>query len=328
LGANVMKLSRRQFLHIAPGAATMTAGSRIARAQAYPTRPVRCIVGYAPGGGTDIFVRLVGQVLPARLGQPFIIENRPGASTNIATETVVRAPADGYTLLGTDAAASINATLYEKLGFNFIRDFAMVGITRGPLVVAVHPSIPVKTIPELIAYAKANPGKLAMASSGSGSTNHLAGELFKAITKIDMTHVPYRGAGPATTDLLGGQVQIMFIALPPSLEHIRAGRLRALAVTTTTRFEALPDVPPASDFVPGYEASQWWGMSVRKGTLEVVYRLNKEVNAILAENQIKARLADLGSELLAGSSDELGAFVTADTENWAKAVKFSGAKPD
>jgi tripartite-type tricarboxylate transporter receptor subunit TctC len=290
---------------------------------------VRCIVGYAPGGGTDIFVRLVGQVLPARLGQPFIIENRPGASTNIATETVVRAPADGYTLLGTDAAASINATLYEKLGFNFIRDFAMVGITRGPLVVAVHPSIPVKTIPELIAYAKANPGKLAMASSGSGSTNHLAGELFKAITKIDMTHVPYRGAGPATTDLLGGQVQIMFIALPPSLEHIRAGRLRALAVTTTTRFEALPDVPPASDFVPGYEASQWWGMSVRKGTpLEVVYRLNKEVNAILAENQIKARLADLGSELLAGSSDELGAFVTADTENWAKAVKFSGAKPD
>jgi tripartite-type tricarboxylate transporter receptor subunit TctC len=271
----------------------------------------------------------VGQALPARLGQPFIIENRPGASTNIATETVVRAPADGYTLLGTDAAASINATLYEKLSFNFTHDFAMVGITRGPLVVAVHPSVPVKTIPELIAYAKANPGKLAMASSGSGSTNHLAGELFKAITGIDMTHVPYRGAGPATTDLLGGQVQIMFIALPPSLEHIRAGRLRALAVTTATRFEALPDIPPASDFVPGYEARQWWGMSVRKGTpLEVVYRLNKEINAILVENQIKARLADLGSELLAGSSDELGAFVVADTENWPKAVKFSAAKPD
>jgi len=324
-----MKLPRRKFLHLAAGVAALPAVSHVARAQVYPTRPVRCIVGYAPGGGTDIFVRLVGQALPARLGQPFIIENRPGASTNIATETVVRVPADGYTLLGTDAAASINATLYDKLSFNFIRDFAMVAITRGPLVVAVHPSVPVKTIPELIAFAKANPGKLAMASSGSGSTNHLAGELFKAITGINLTHVPYRGAGPATTDLLGGQVQIMFIALPPSLEHIRAGRLRALAVTTTTRFEALPDVPPASDFVPGYEASQWWGMSVRKGTpLGIVSRLNKQINAILADDQIKARLADLGSELLAGSSDELGAFVAADTENWAKAVKFSGAKPD
>jgi tripartite-type tricarboxylate transporter receptor subunit TctC len=324
-----MKLPRRQFLHLAAGAAALPAVSRVARAQSYPTRPVRCIVGYAPGGGTDIFVRLVGQLLPAKLGQPFIIENRPGASSNIATETVVRAPADGYTLLGTDAAASINATLYEKLSFNFIRDFAMLAITRGPLVVAVHPSVPVKTIPELIVYAKANPGKLGMASSGSGSTNHLAGELFKAIAGIDMTHVPYRGAGPATTDLLGGQVQIMFIGLPPSLEYIRAGRLRALAVTTATRFEALPDVPPASDFVPGYEANQWWGMSLRKGTSpDIVSRLNKEINAILAENQIKARLADLGSELLAGSSDGLGAFVAADTEKWGKAVKFSGAKPD
>jgi tripartite-type tricarboxylate transporter receptor subunit TctC len=249
-----MKLPRRNFLHLAASVAALPAVSRFAQAQTYPSQPVRCIVGYAPGGGTDIFVRLVGQVLPARLGQPFIIENRPGASSNIATDVVARAPADGYTLLGTDAAASINATLYEKLSFNFIRDFAMVGITRGPLVVAVHPSLPVKTIPELIAYAKANPGKLAMASSGSGSTNHLAGVLFEVITGIDMTHVPYRGAGPATTDLLGGQVQIMFIALPPSLEHIRAGRLRALAVTTVTRFEALPDVPAASDFVPGYEA--------------------------------------------------------------------------
>jgi tripartite-type tricarboxylate transporter receptor subunit TctC len=324
-----LKLPRRKFLDLVAGAAAMPVVSRIARAQAYPTRPVRCIVGYAPGGGTDIFVRLVGQLLPARLGQPFIIENRPGASSNIATETVARSPADGYTLLGTDAAASINATLHEELSFNFIRDFAMVGITRGPLVVAVHPSVPVKTIPELIAYAKANPGKLGMASSGSGSTNHLAGELFKAIAGIDLTHVPYRGAGPATTDLLGGQVQIMFVGLPPSLEHIRTGRLRALAVTTATRFEALPDVPPATDFVPGYEASQWWGMSVRKGTPgDVVYRLNKEINAILAENQIKARLADLGSEPLAGSSDELGAFVAADTEKWGKAVKFFGAKSD
>jgi tripartite-type tricarboxylate transporter receptor subunit TctC len=323
-----MKLPRRKFFHLAAAAAALLAVPRIASTQAYPTRALRCIVGYAPGGGTDIFVRLVGQSLAAHLGQPFVIENRPGASSNIATEAVVRAPADGYTLLGTDAAASINATLYDKLSFNFIRDFAMVGITRGPLVVAVHPSVPVKTIPELIAYAKANPGKLAMASSGSGSTNHLAGELFKAITGVDMTHVPYRGAGPATADLLGGQVQIMFIGLPPSLEHIRAGRLRALAVTTATRFEALP-VPPASDFVPGYEASQWWGMSVRKGTpIEVVYRLNKEINSILAEAQIKVRLADLGSEPLAGSSAELAAFVAADTEKWAKAVKFSGAKPE
>jgi tripartite-type tricarboxylate transporter receptor subunit TctC len=324
-----MKLPRRKFFHLAAAAAALLAVPRIASTQAYPTRALRCIVGYAPGGGTDIFVRLVGQSLAAHLGQPFVIENRPGASSNIATEAVVRAPADGYTLLGTDAAASINATLYDKLSFNFIRDFAMVGITRGPLVVAVHPSVPVKTIPELIAYAKANPGKLAMASSGSGSTNHLAGELFKAITGVDMTHVPYRGAGPATADLLGGQVQIMFIGLPPSLEHIRAGRLRALAVTTATRFEALPDVSPASDFVPGYEASQWWGMSVRKGTpIEVVCRLNKEINSILAEAQIKARLADLGSEPLAGSSAELAAFVAADTEKWAKAVKFSGAKPE
>jgi tripartite-type tricarboxylate transporter receptor subunit TctC len=324
-----MKLPRRKFLHLAASAAALSAVSRIAWAQAYPTRPVRCIVGYAPGGGTDIFVRLVGQSLSARLGQPFVIENRAGASTNIATEAVIRAPADGYTLLGTDAAAAINATLYDKLTFNFIRDIAVVGLTRGPLVVAVHPSVPVKTIPELLAYARANPGKIAMASSGNGSTNHLAGELFKAMAGVDMTHVPYRGAGPATSDLLGGQVQIMFIALPPSLEHIRSGRLRALAVTTVTRFEALPDLPPASDFVPGYEASQWWAIGVRKSTpVEIIDRLNKEINAILAEAQIQARVADLGSATFVGSAAELEKFVIADTEKWGKAVKFSGAKPD
>jgi tripartite-type tricarboxylate transporter receptor subunit TctC len=324
-----MKLPRRQFLHLTAGAAALPAVSRIAWAQTYPTRPVRCIVGYAPGGGTDIFVRLLGQSLPSRLGQPFIIENRPGASSNIATDAVVRAPADGYTLLGTDAAAAINATLYDRLSFNFIRDIALVGMTRGPLVVAVHPSVPVKTIPELLAYARANPGKLAMASAGIGGTNHLAGELFKAMAGVDMTHVPYRGAGPAAADLLGGQVQIMFIGLPPSLEHIRSGRLRALAVTTTTRFEALPDLPPASDFVPGYEASQWWAVGVRKSTPpEIIDRLNKEINAILAETQMKARLADLGSGMFAGSPAELGSFVAADTKKWAKAVKFSGAKPE
>jgi tripartite-type tricarboxylate transporter receptor subunit TctC len=320
---------RRQVLHLAAGAAVLSPLLRMAKAQAYPTRPLRCIVGYAPGGGTDIFVRLVGQSLATRLGQPFIVENRPGASSNIATEAVIRAPADGYTLIGTDAAAAINATLYDKLNFNFIRDIAVVGLTRGPLVVAVHPSVPVKTVPELLAYARANPGKIAMASSGSGSTNHLAGELFKAMAGVDMTHVPYRGAGPATADLLGGQVQIMFIGLPPSLEHIRSGRLRALAVTTATRFEALPDLPPASDFVPGYEAGQWWGVGVRKSTpVEIIDRLNNEINAILAETQIKARLADLGSEAFAGSAADLEKFVIADTEKWGKAVKSSGAKPD
>src|ERR1700676_5295737 len=253
-----MKLPRRSFLHLAAGAAVLPVVPRIANAETYPSRPVHCIVGYAPGGGTDIFVRLVGQLLPARLGQPFVIENRPGASSNLATEMVIRAPADGYTLLGVDAAAAINATLYDNLGFNFVRDIAVVGMTRGPLVVAVHPSVPASTLPEFIAYAKANPGKITMASAGTGSTNHLAGELFKAMSGIDLTHVPYRGAGPAVADLLGGQVQVMFIGLPPSIEHIRLGRLRALAVTTVTRFEALPDLPPAADFVPGYEASQWW----------------------------------------------------------------------
>lgn len=324
-----MKLPRRQFLHLAAGVAALPAVARIAKAQTYPSRPLRCIVGYAPGGGTDIFVRLLGQSLSVRLGQPFVIENRPGASSNIATEAVVRAPADGYTLLATDAAAAINATLYDKLNFNFIRDITVVGMSRGPLVVAVHPSVPVKTIPEFIAYARANPGKIAMASAGTGSTNHLAGELFRAMAGIDITHVPYRGGGPAAADLVGGQVQVMFIALPPSLEHIRSGRLRALAVTTAMRFEALPDVPPAADFVPGYEASQWWAIGLRKSTPpEIIDKLNSEINAILADSQVPARLADLGSAMFAGSPADFEKFVANETEKWGKAVKFSGAKAD
>jgi tripartite-type tricarboxylate transporter receptor subunit TctC len=323
-----MKLPRRLFLRLATGAAVLPLVPRIANAETYPSRPVHCIVGYAPGGGTDIFARLVGQLLPARLGQPFVIENRPGASSNLATEMVIRAPADGYTLLGVDAAAAINATLYDNLGFNFVRDIAIVGMTRGPLVVAVHPSVPASTLPEFIAYAKQNPGKITMASAGTGSTNHLTGELFKAMSGVDLTHVPYRGAGPAVADLLGGQVQVMFTGLPPAIEHIRLGRLRALAVTTATRFEALPELPPVADFVPGYEASQWWAIGLRKSTpAEIVARLNKEINAILADSQITARLRDLGGAMFAESPANLERFLIEDTAKWAKVVKFAAAKP-
>src|SRR3984957_8918495 len=252
----IMDVPRRRFLHLAASAAAVPVVSRTAWAQTYPTRPVRCIVGYPAGGGTDIFVRLLGQMLSERLGQSFIIENRGGASSNIATEAVVRAPADGYLLLGTDAAAAINATLYDNLAFNFIRDIALVGIIRGPLVMMVHPSVPAKTVPEFIAYAKANPGKISEASAGTGNATHMAGELFKVMTHTDLTHVPYRGAAPAISDLLGGQVQVYFGSAPAAIEHIRAGRLRALAVTTLTRFEQLPDAPTVAEFVPGYEASQ------------------------------------------------------------------------
>jgi tripartite-type tricarboxylate transporter receptor subunit TctC len=272
---------------------------------------------------------LVGQSLPSRLGQPFIIENRPGASSNIATEMVVRAPADGYTLLGTDAAAAINATLYDNLNFNFVRDIAVVGMTRGPLVMTVHPSVPARTVPEFIAYAKANPGKVAMASAGNGNSTHMAGELFKVMAGIDMTHVPYRGAGPAVSDLLGGQVQVMFVGVPPAGEHIRAGKLLALAVTTSTRWEALSDIPPVGDFVPGYEASQWWAIGLRKSTpAEIIEKLSKEINAILADPKMQDRLADLGSTMFAGSSADLEKFLADDTVKWAKVVKLSGAKPE
>jgi tripartite-type tricarboxylate transporter receptor subunit TctC len=299
----------------------------MATAQTYPTRPVRFIIGYPPGGSADITARLLGQWLSERLGQPFVIESRPGASTNIATEAVVRAPPDGYTLLLVAPANAINATLYEKLNFNFIHDIAPVaGIIRFPNVMVVNPSVPAKTVPEFIAYAKANPGRLNMASSGNGSTIHVSGELFKMMTGVNMIHVPYRGGAPALTDMISGQVQVMFDNVPTSIEFIRAGKLRALAVTTATRSEVLPDLPTVADFVPGYEASAWYGVGVPKGTPDD--KLNKEINAILAEPKAKARLADLGASLLAGSPADFGKLVADETEKWGKVVKFSGAKPD
>jgi tripartite-type tricarboxylate transporter receptor subunit TctC len=324
-----MKLARRQFVQLAAGAAALPITSRIAGAQTYPARPIRVVVGYAPAGGTDIFVRLIGQPLSDRLGQSLVIENRPGAASNIATDAVVHAPADGYTLLGFDAAAAINATLYERLNFNFIRDISTIGVIRGPLLLIVHPSVPAHSVPEFIAYAKANPGKVSMASAGTGNATHMAGELFKVMTHIEMTHVPYRGAGPAVTDLLGGQVQVYFGSMPPTIEHIRAGKLRMLAVTTATRFETLPDVPTVAEFVPGFEASQWFAVGLRKSTQgEIVDRLNKEINAILADPDMRARLADLGTTVLAGSAADFGKFMVEETEKWAKVVKISGAKAD
>ena len=302
----------------------------MATAQSYPTRPVRFIIGYPPGGSADLTARLLGQWLSERLGQPFVIESRPGASTNIATEAVVRAPPDGYTLLLVAPANAINATLYEKLNFNFIRDIAPVaGIIRFPNVIVVNPSVPAKTVPEFIAYAKANPGRLNMASSGNGSTIHVSGELFKMMTGVNMIHVPYRGGAPALTDMISGQVQVMFDNVPTSIEFIRAGKLRALAVTTATRSEVLPDLPTVADFVPGYEASAWYGVGVPKGTPDdIIDKLNKEINAILAEPKAKARLADLGASLLAGSPADFRKLVADETEKWGKVVKFSGAKPD
>jgi tripartite-type tricarboxylate transporter receptor subunit TctC len=302
----------------------------MATAQSYPTRPVRLIIGYPPGGSADLTARLLGQWLSERLGQPFVIESRPGASTNIATEAVVRAPPDGYTLLLVAPANAINATLYEKLNFNFIREIAPVaGIIRFPNVMVVNPLVPAKTVPEFIAYAKANPGRLNMASSGNGSTIHVSGELFKMMTGVNMVHVPYRGGAPALTDMISGQVQVMFDNVPTSIEFIRAGKLRALAVTTATRSEVLPDLPTVADFVPGYEASAWYGVGVSKGTPDdIIDKLNKEINAILAEPKAKARLADLGASLLAGSPADFGKLVADETEKWGKVVKFSGAKPD
>jgi len=326
-----MKLPhRRQFLHLAAGAAALPALSRIARAQVYPTRPVRVIVPFAPAGTTDIVARLMGQWLSERLGRAFVIENRPGAGTNIGTEVVVRAPPDGYTLLTVGAPAAINATLYDKLNFNFIRDIAPVAaIIREPLVMVVNPSVPAKTVPEFIAYAKANPGKLNMASPGNGSSSHVAGELFKMMTGVNMVHVQYRSSGPALIDLLGGQVQVMFNGAGSSIEYIRAGKLRALAVTTATRSEALPEVPTVGEFVPGYEASAFFGIGAPKDTpAEIVETLNKEINAGLVDPQLKARIAELGGTVLALSPADFGKFIADETEKWAKVVKFSGAKPD
>jgi tripartite-type tricarboxylate transporter receptor subunit TctC len=323
-----MKLPRRTFLHLAAGAAALSAVSRVAWAQAYPSRPVRLIVPAPAGGGYDLAARLISQVLSERLGAPFIVDNRPGAGTNIGTETVVRAPPDGYTLLLVAAANAINATLYEKLNFNFIRDIAPVASIVGvPNVMVVHPSVSARTVPEFIAHAKANAGKLNMASAGNGTTPHLAGELFKMMTGVDMVHVPYRGGGPALTDLIGGQVQVYFGPMPPSIEHIRSGKLRALGVTSAGRSQALPDIPSVSDFVPGYEASQWHGIGVPKNTpSEIIDKLNKEINASLVDLKMKARLADLGGTPLVGSPADFSRLIAEDTEKWAKVIKFAGIK--
>jgi tripartite-type tricarboxylate transporter receptor subunit TctC len=306
------------------------AGIGGAAALDYPTRPVHWIVGYPAGGSTDIVARLMGQYLSEKLGQQFIIENRPGAGNNIGTEAVVRAPADGYTLLLINPANAINTTLYANLNFDFIRDIAPVaGFIRVPNVMEVNPSVPAKTVAEFIAYAKANPGKINLASSGSGTSIHMSGELFKMMTGVNMVHVPYRGSAPMLTDLLGGQVQVTFDNMPSSIEHIRAGKLRPLAVTTTARSEALPDTPVLADTVPGYEASAWFGAGAPKGTpSEIIEKLNKEINAGLADPKMQARLADLGGMLMAGSPADFGKIIVEETEKWAKVVKFSGAKAE
>jgi tripartite-type tricarboxylate transporter receptor subunit TctC len=321
---------RRQFLHLTAGAAALPVMSRIARAQAYPTRPVHLIVGYAAGGTNDIIARLVGQSLSERLGQQFLIENRPGAGTNIATEAAVNAPADGYTLLLVGPANAINATLYEKLNFNFLRDIVPVGgVVRVPLVMAVNPSLPAKTIPEFIAYAKANPGKISMASAGIGSAPHVGGELFKMMAGVDMVHVPYRGDGPALTDLIGGQVQVYFSGLAPSLDHFKTGNLRPLGVTAAKRSDALPDVPAIGEFVLGYEASTSFGVGAPKNTpIEIVGKLNTEINTALTNSRLQVKLTELAGLLLPGSPSDFGRLIAEETEKWAKVVKFAGLKPE
>jgi tripartite-type tricarboxylate transporter receptor subunit TctC len=310
--------------------ATLALAGSAARALDYPTRPVHIVVGYPAGGSTDIIARLIGQYLADRLGQQFVIDNRPGAGNNIGTELVANAAPDGYTLLLVNPANGINATLYERLPFNFIRDIAPVaGLIRVPNVMEVNPGVPARTVAEFITYAKANPGKINMASSGSGTSVHVSGELFKMMAGIDMLHVPYRGAAPALTDLMGGQVQVLFDNLPSSIEYIRVGRLRALAVTTAARSAALPGVPTVADTVPGYEASAWFGLGAPKGTpAEVIDKLNQAVNAGLADAKLKARFEDLGGMMLAGSAADFSKLIVAETEKWAKVVKFSGAKPE
>ena len=325
-----MKLPRRTFLHLATGAAALPILSRVAQAQTYPTRPVRVTVGFTPGSAPDIVARLMGQWLSERLGQQFIVENRPGAGGNIGTEMVVRAPADGYTLLLVGAPNAINTTLYDKLSFNFLRDIAPVaGIERARLVMVVHPSFPAKTVPEFIAFAKANPRKVSMASPGNGSSPHVSGELFKMMASIDMIHVPYRGGGQVMTDLIAGQVQVSFIGLAVAIEHIRSGKLRALAVTTATRADVLPDIPTVGDFVPGYEASAFWGVGAPRNTpAEIIDKLNKEINAGLSDPELRRRLAEGGGIVLAGSPADFGKFIGDETEKWAKVIKFAGIRPE
>ena len=324
-----MKLPRRRFLHLAAGAAALPAVSRIARAQTYPVRPVRVIAATAAGAAPDILARLMGQWLSERLGQQFVVENRPGAGSNIGTEAVVRAAPDGYTLLLVQPAAAINATLYDKLSFNFARDIAPVAsFVRVPLIMQVNPSVPARTVPEFIAYAKANPGKINMASPGNGTAPHVAGELFKTMAGVDMIHVPYRGETPALTDLISGQVQVMF-AGPASIVQIRAGKLRALAVTTAARWEGMPDTPTVADFLPGYEASAWFGIGAPKETpAEIVDRLNKEINAGLADPKIKAQLAQLSGTVLAGSPADFGKLIADETEKWGKVIRTANIKAE
>ena len=325
-----MKLPRRQFLHLAAGAAPLLAARGIAHAQSYPARLVRIVVGFSAGGSTDIGGRLIGQWLQERLGQSFVIENRPGAGTNIATESVVRAPPDGYTLLMVGPSSAVNATRYDKLNFMFLRDIAPVAsMIRQPQVILANPSLPAKTVPELIAYAKTNPGRITMASAGMGSTGHLVGELFKMTAGVDLVHVPYRGAGPALTDLLGGQVLISSAGISGSIEYVRSGKLRALAVTTTTRSEALPDVPTVSEFVPGFEAGDWLGVGAPRDTpTEIIDELNKEITAGVADPKIKARFADLGGTPLALTPVEFGKFLAAETEKWAKVIRAANIKAE
>jgi tripartite-type tricarboxylate transporter receptor subunit TctC len=325
-----MRFSRRRFLQVATGSAAIPVLSRIARAQSYPSRPVRIIVGFAAGGAPDILARLFGQWLSDRLGQPFVIENRTGAGGNIATDAVVQSPGDGHTLLLTSMGNAVNVALYDKLNHNFLRDIAPVaGISREPLGMEVHPSFPAKTVSEFIAYAKANPGKISYGSAGIGSSLHMAGELFKLMAGVDLVHVPYRGSPPALTDLLGGQLQLMFSPLPPSVDYVRSGRLRALAVTTATRSQALPDIPVIGDVVPGYEASAWYGVGAPKGTpTEIVDKLNAEINAGLADPKLSARLTELGSVPFAGSPADFGKFLAAETDKWGKVIRAAGIKAE
>jgi tripartite-type tricarboxylate transporter receptor subunit TctC len=325
-----MKLLRRQFLHLTAGAAALPAVSRIAMAQAFPSRPVRLIVGVAPGSAPDILGRLLAQSLTERLGQPFMVENRQGGGGNIAIESVVKAPADGYTLLLVTIQSAVNASLYEKLNYDFMRDIAPVAsISRQTLALEVNPSFLAKTVPEFIAYAKANPGKLSMASPGNGSTNHMAGELFKVMAGVDMVHVPYRGGAPALTDLMGGQVQVMFGDLASSLEYVRGGKLRALAVSTASRSDALPDIPPLSDFVPGYEASGWFGIGAPKNTrAEIVERLNNEINAGLTDSKLETRYAELGGTVLVGSPSDFGRHIAKETQKWGQVIRAANVKAE
>ncbi len=323
----MMKLPRRKFLHL--GAAAVPAVSYVAWAQTYPTRPVRIIVGFAAGGGNDIIARLIAQWLTERLGQSFVVDNRPGGGSNIGTEAVVNARPDGYTLLLVSAANAINASIFDKLNFKFIHDIGAVGgLISVPSVILLHPSSQARTVPEFIAYAKQNAGKLSMASGGTATTTHLAGELLKMMAGIDMIHVPYRGTGPAITDLLGGQVQVMFGSAPSSVQYIKTGQLRGLAVTSSKRLETLPDMPTVGETVPGYEASQWYGIGAPKGTPgAIVDVLNTEINAFLADAKMKAKLVDLGGTELPGSAAEFTKMIADETEKWSRVVKFANLKP-